>query len=363
MAGLPITSTYATARTVAIEAVISASQICSDVFEKLVNKETVTKKDNSPVTVADFTAQAVVNTILSKNFPNDPIVGEEDSKDLRGEDETATLLRKRIVELSSAVLNKSEATEEKLLKAIDLGCHTGGPKGRFWTLDPIDGTKGFLRGGQYAVCLALIVDGVVQLGVMGCPNLPVGGMNVDAEGKPKSSGERGCLFVAEKGVGAFQCHLPSAVAFTPQSLSFSSINVQSLPLQSTSFLESYESGHSSHSASASIAQKLGITNEPVRMDSQCKYACLSRGDGGIYLRLPVRADYEEKIWDHASGSLLVTEAGGVITDTLGSPLDFSAGRTLKRNQGVVASAGPEELHKRIVHVVKEVIYGNDQSRM
>ena len=28
---------------------------------------------------------------------------------------------------------------------------------RFWTLDPIDGTKGFLRGEQYAVALALIV--------------------------------------------------------------------------------------------------------------------------------------------------------------------------------------------------------------
>jgi 3'(2'), 5'-bisphosphate nucleotidase len=41
-----------------------------------------------------------------------------------------------------------------------------------WTLDPIDGTKGFLLGGQYAVCLALIEDSDVKLGVMGCPNLP-----------------------------------------------------------------------------------------------------------------------------------------------------------------------------------------------
>jgi 3'-phosphoadenosine 5'-phosphosulfate (PAPS) 3'-phosphatase len=41
-----------------------------------------------------------------------------------------------------------------------------------WTLDPIDGTKGFLRGWQYAVCLALLVDARVELGVIGCPNLP-----------------------------------------------------------------------------------------------------------------------------------------------------------------------------------------------
>jgi 3'(2'), 5'-bisphosphate nucleotidase len=65
-----------------------------------------------------------------------------------------------------------------------------------WTLDPIDGTKGFLRGGQFAVCLALIVGGNVQLGVMGCPNLPVNPNVPD--------GEKGCLFIAEKGQGAFQ---------------------------------------------------------------------------------------------------------------------------------------------------------------
>jgi 3'(2'), 5'-bisphosphate nucleotidase len=39
-------------------------------------------------------------------------------------------------------------------------------------LDPIDGTKGFLRGGQYAIHLALIVDVRLELGVIGCPNLP-----------------------------------------------------------------------------------------------------------------------------------------------------------------------------------------------
>lgn len=65
-----------------------------------------------------------------------------------------------------------------------------------WTLDPIDGTKGFLRGGQYAVCLALIVDGKVVLGVIGCPNLPVESDYPD--------GPKGCIFVAVKGQGAEQ---------------------------------------------------------------------------------------------------------------------------------------------------------------
>jgi 3'(2'), 5'-bisphosphate nucleotidase len=77
-----------------------------------------------------------------------------------------------------------------------LGVYKGGRSGRFWTLDPIDGTKGFLRGEQYAVCLALIENGEVQLAIQGCPNLP---RNIH---DPCSI--RGSLFVAVKGQGAFE---------------------------------------------------------------------------------------------------------------------------------------------------------------
>ena len=70
-----------------------------------------------------------------------------------------------------------------------------------WCLDPIDGTKGFLRGGQYAVCLALLVAGKVQLGVIACPNLPVDPNQPD--------GPKGVVFGAIKGQGAFQVRLTS----------------------------------------------------------------------------------------------------------------------------------------------------------
>ena len=65
-----------------------------------------------------------------------------------------------------------------------------------WTLDPIDGTKGFLRGEQYAVCLALLVDSSVEVGVIGCPNLPL-----DPQ---KPDGQKGCLFIAVRGQGTEQ---------------------------------------------------------------------------------------------------------------------------------------------------------------
>jgi 3'(2'), 5'-bisphosphate nucleotidase len=56
-------------------------------------------------------------------------------------------------------------TAEQVCNWID---HNRVDPGRcFWTLDPIDGTKGFLRGEQYVVALALVVDGQVQIGVLG----------------------------------------------------------------------------------------------------------------------------------------------------------------------------------------------------
>jgi len=105
-----------------------------------------------------------------------------------------------------------------------------------------------------------------------------------------------------------------------------------------------------------VSQLLGITAAPVRMDSQCKYASIARGDASIYLRLPTKKGYEEKIWDHASGWLLVHEAGGKVTDVNGKELDFSIGRTLKANSGVIATNGP--IHTAVVSAVTTVLNPN-----
>ncbi|KAJ1656853.1 3'(2'),5'-bisphosphate nucleotidase, partial [Coemansia sp. RSA 25] len=297
-------------RAVAIEAVERASQVCQAVFKRLITAETLTKKDKSPVTVADFGAQAVVNHILEQHFPDDPVVGEEDSKDLQGEDGRA--LREKVTEL--------------ILRAIDRGQYAGGPQGRHWTLDPIDGTKGFLRGEQFAVCLALIIDGKVCLGVVGCPNLPYN--------MSKPDGERGVLMVAVKGQGAFQRKLSANGIDSETPVRVSHV----LSTADAVFCESVEAQHTDHSHNANIARLLGITKPSVRMDSQCKYASVARGDAEIYLRLPVSEAYVEKIWDHASGNIIIHEAGGRVSDINGKALDFSIGRTLSANKGVVAAS-------------------------
>jgi 3'(2'), 5'-bisphosphate nucleotidase len=88
------------------------------------------------------------------------------------------------------------------------------------------------------------------------------------------------------------------------------------------------------------------------MDSQCKYATVARGDASIYLRMPTRADYREKIWDHAAGKIIVECAGGRVTDIAGKPLDFRHGRTLQQNQGVVATNG--SIHDSVIDAIRGV---------
>ncbi|KAH9896085.1 3',5'-bisphosphate nucleotidase [Cubamyces lactineus] len=343
---------YAAEKQIAIAAVRRACVLTASVFNKLVKQETLTKGDKSPVTVGDYSAQAVVNTILGRTFPQDPIVGEEDAADLR--EESGKILRERIIQLANETLTaplvageKEEwglgpsqgQTTEQLLDAIDRGNYGGGRTGRFWTLDPIDGTKGFLRGDQYAVCLALIVDARVELGVMGCPNLPVSASD--------PSGPRGCLFVAVRGQGAYQLPLTDPFGALPGTR----LAIPASTPETLNFLESVEEGHAKLSFNDKVAKILGVTRAPTRMDSQAKYCSLARGDGAVYLRMPTGTGYREKIWDHASGAVLVEEAGGVITDGRGEPLDFGLGRTLGENYGVVAAG--KDVHAKVITAVKQ----------
>ncbi len=318
----------------AIEAVIKACRLCMKVQSSVVSEEKMTKSDKSPVTVADFGAQAVICRELKKAFPEIPIVAEEDSSGLRTEE--GKIMTGAILEYVSEVIPGLD--EKALIEAIDSGGHGGGPEGRFWTLDPIDGTKGFLRGEQYAVALALIENGKVVLGVLGCPNLPLDLENPD--------GERGCILISAKGDGAY---LRPLERNTPKLIQVSDIDDP----KDAPFCESVESSHSSHDDSFSIAELLGVKAPPIRIDSQCKYAVLARGDASIYLRLPTRKDYEEKIWDHAAGSIIVQEAGGTVTDVRGIPLDFSQGRTLSQNKGIVGTNGI--LHEMVISAVVQVL--------
>lgn len=349
-------ATYAKELEVAQLAVQRATILTKRVFHERA-KGTVDKDDKSPVTIGDFGAQIIIISALKANFPDDEIVGEEEADKLRSD----ANLKQIVWDLVSSTKLDDPAAEEVLggavkdvesmLDLLDQGNSKGGAKGRIWAIDPIDGTKGFLRGGQYAVCLGLMVDGDVKVGVLGCPNLPIDDaapLTVDIGSNATDEG-RGVVFSAVQGQGATSRPLSTGSLQDGQSIAMKPI----AKMAEAKFCESVEAGHSSQGEAAQIAEKLGITTPSVRMDSQAKYASIARGAGDIYLRLPTSKTYVEKIWDHAAGDLIVREAGGQVTDVNGKRLDFSLGRTLANNKGVVAAPAP--YHAEVLKAVQEVL--------
>ncbi len=306
----------------ALQAVRQAAKVCRSV-QSSITTESLAKKDNSPVTVADYASQALVCRVLQDVFPNDPVIGEEGAAELR-EANGAEFLNRVVSECAAVGVS---AKPEQFCDWIDRGGASTYSE-RFWTLDPIDGTKGFLRKEQYAISLALIINGTIEVGVLGCPNMPNPGSSIN-----------GVLAWAVRGHGAWAQPLDEPTAAPTR--------IHVTGTSSTSdmrFCESVESGHSSHDWSGLIASDLQITKEPVRMDSQCKYLAVARGDADLYLRLPTRKGYQEKIWDHAGGVLVVTEAGGQVTDIRGREATFTHGSTMAKNEGMVVSNGCQHAH-------------------
>jgi 3'(2'), 5'-bisphosphate nucleotidase len=226
------------------------------------------------------------------------------------------------------------------LRQLPLGLTKGNGEveSRYWTLDPIDGTKGYIRGDQYAIALALVEAGEVKLGVLGCPALPI-----DAA---QPEGERGVLFVAVRGQGTAMIPLKGG---EPQLLHVPNADDVGL-LQ---LVESVEWGHSNIALQEAVAQAVGLSAPPLRIDSQAKYGVVARGQATLHMRFPP-AEWPEKrenTWDHAAGAIVVEEAGGRVTDMYGQPLDFSFGTKLVNNQGIIASNGV--IHEAVLAAVAQ----------
>ncbi len=315
---------YEREKQVAIEAAIAAAKLCQDVRREI--PVAMEKIDKSPVTVADYGSQALICKALWEAFPEDSVVGEEDAADLRTNSEQLTKVTNHVRSLVP------DATPEQVADWIDRG--NGEVGHRFWTLDPIDGTKGFLRQDQYAVAIALIEDNEVKVGVMACPALSL------------ETGEEGALFVAVRGEGATMMPISGG---TWRSLRV----VAADDVENMRFVESVEASHGDQSRQNSVAKAVGFTAESVRMDSQAKYGIVASGQAALYMRLPSpkTPDYRENIWDHAAGAIVVEEAGGRVTDMHGNSLPFGQGKKMINNQGIVVSNGT--IHDTVLKALQD----------
>lgn len=328
----------------AVDAVALACRVCRVVQSQREAIGSTSKDDKSPVTVADFASQAVVAHTLREALGKVTLVAEEDSAMLR---EKIAAGDRALIDavVSAAHASWPGASADELLDAIDFGGADPVKDGLhgFWTLDPVDGTKGFLRGEQYAVSLAWIEAGVPIIGVLGCPNL-----SRDFSRPFDEPDDTGVIYIAQQGGGVYELPANDAKA--------KPVHIKRLDPEQDEpvrMCESVEAAHSDHSASERVLEKLGEPAEPARLDSQAKYAVVARGQADLYLRLPSKKGYVERIWDHAAGALVAAEAGCAVTDARGIPLDFSHGRGLEKNSGILVA--PPALHGRALRAVGEAL--------
>ncbi len=308
---------------IAREAVLDAVTVCRRAARRLDSLGRLAKGDDSPVTVADFASQAV---IVHRLRGLGPILGEEQATILRDPGHAA--LRGAVVEAVRPVW--PDASTRAVLDAID-GAGAEPTDDGYWTVDPIDGTRGFVRGGQYAVCLAWIVGGQPQLALLGCPNLPQS-IDPSSDSPVVEIDPGGTLMVAEAGQplrwGPATRPLPPLHTVEPPS------TTRPGPVVVT---HSVESRHSRLDDMARLLEALPDRVVIRPADSQAKYGMVARGQAHAYLRIPADRQRHELIWDHAPGWLVATTAGMRVTDLRGDALDFRPGARLVNNYGVVCA--------------------------
>jgi 3'(2'), 5'-bisphosphate nucleotidase len=241
------------------------------------------------------------------------------------------------------------ASVEEMLDLIDLGRRgTGCESGRFWVMDPVDGTAAFLKGQQYAVSLALIEDGNEVVGIIGCPNISaemtrVSEGNVDKEGL-------GIMLTAVRGQGS------TVRTMTPKGLE------NAIPLD---ILKPFNSNRlhivdcvatitCRHDVIAKLADRFEAVFPNTEIwSSHIRYAALILGGGDVQFLVPASLASKMYIWDHAGAQLIFTELGGKVTDLDGNDIDFCAGRDLNRNRGLVVARG--EIHEIILAAMDRIL--------
>jgi len=375
----------------ALRAVHAASLLTKSVLRSLSNCVSAeTKADDSPVTIADFAAQALLIAALHAEFPHDAFIGEESADVLRSNDQLADRVWQLVQRAQEAAAAAASATsdvqqnvrygeeeqdaaralhfpvsKEDMVNLIDRGGKgqvTG--SGRVWVMDPVDGTATFMQGQQYAVCLCLLIDGVQVVGVIGCPNLAFDVQapleqtrmhedSVDTQGY-------GVVVSAVKGHGTYVRSMEARRLGEPRRVDLTTLPTK--PLNELDFVESTIGKTSlSQAEHKAVAELLGAKwPGTVVWAQQIKHVALTLGATDVMVRIPKTADRFTYIWDHAGGHILYQEAGGIISDFHGEQIDFGQGRKIKgeRNYGMIA-AMPAQFEE-VGRAVNKVLAGRQQ---
>lgn len=273
------------------------------------------KQSSEPVTLADYGAQALICRVLAEQFPSDAVIAEESGSQFRHlasaeqQQNVADLLSKTLAE---------PVTPDDIATWLDFG--KGVQAERTWIIDPIDGTRGFIAGRHYAICIGVLEGEALTGGYMACPAYE------------KQMG--GALFYVEDGQ-TWRASLEDAMP-APQKVQVS----RQTDRAQMRIVQSYERAESIRQRLQALLQQAGLGASRLdSVDSMEKYALVACGDADVLLRLwDKEAPRPKMIWDHAAGVALVQYAGGQASDMDGSPLIFHQGNAMP-NRGFLVSSG------------------------
>lgn len=191
----------------------------------------------------------------------------------------------------------------------------GGPEGRTWIVDPLDGTADFVgRTGEFTVMIALARGGRPVAGVINCP---------------AADGGRGIVYAAESGRGAFR--LRAGEAWERIAASGTGALRGATAVVSRNHLTCRERG---------MLDSLGISRRE-GVGSSLKACRIAEGSADVYLTYTDRMH----VWDTAASECILAEAGGAMTDMEGAPLRYGGPGT-RHGRGVLATNGP--LHAAVL---------------
>jgi len=203
------------------------------------------KGDNSPLTIADRESHELIVEALHHLTPSTLVISEESTTPLEA----------------------------------------AGDHHEFWLVDPLDGTKEFIkRTGEFTVNIALVTDRFPRLGVVHAPAI-------------------GVTYFAEQGCGAFVTRSGETTRIQSRSDFKESMRVA----LSRDHIGPREQ---------SLLDRLGHV-ETVSMGSSLKFCMVAEGTADLYPRFVPTME-----WDTAAAQIVVEEAGGRITDSDGTRLIY-----------------------------------------
>lgn len=312
----------------------------------------VSKDDLSPVTIADFAIQALLTSTFHAHFPGDRFVGEESAGQLRANPALLARVQAALQHIQSQAQDEAgslvrfPSSPEEMCSMIDW-CGSGTPDGggRVWVFDPIDGTENFVKNLVYAINVGLLEDGRQVLSAVGCPNLSMDVKSPASDSSLDPSGE-GSIAFAVRGYGAFIRRLPGL---------YHNTTIRSLPrhAEQATDLRSVTCLNTSGvlAVHESAAKQLGIEFPGNNLlPWVIRHVILALDVGNTTFWVYKSRSRLAKIWDHAGAMLLFEEVGGKITDVDGRDINWSAGRQMVANYGIVAA--PSNLHGHVLATVR-----------